>query len=202
MCYYATTDYTCGDWKWGNMKERCPRQHRMGETCGAKLVHHESVTKSDQDCKLCQEIQVKARRLRKEKDNIARWNKEGNKFSASIEKAQRESAALQDQIQDLYARRPSIKMKMNGQARGLGAVQPPATSRPSQTCYPASGYHASAQVYEQPDRHSSDRQSAASGSISGAITPSSSTRHANTYPTVQPATTNNRHAVQHVSSRR
>jgi hypothetical protein len=97
MCYYATTDYVCGDWKWGNMKERCPRQHRMGETCGAKLVHHESVTKSDQECKICQEMQIKVRRLRKEQDNIARWRKEGTKFLASIEKAERESCALREQ---------------------------------------------------------------------------------------------------------
>ena len=102
----------------------------MGETCGSKLVHHESVTKGDGDCKLCQEIQIKARRLRKENDNITRWNNEGNKFSASIEKAQRESAALQGQIQDLYSRRPSIGIME--QVRGLGAMLPPATSRPAQ----------------------------------------------------------------------
>ena len=202
MCYYATTDYTCGDWKWGNMKERCPRQHRIGETCGAKLVHHESVTKSDQDCKICQEIQVKARRLRKEKDNIARWSKEGSKFSASIEKAQRESASLQNQIQELYAKRPSVAMKMNGQARGLSVVQPPVTSRPSQVSYSTDGYPASTQVYSQPDRHSSDRHSTSSASVSGAFpSASSSTRHA-TNTIMQPSASNNRHGVQYVSSRR
>jgi len=120
MCYYATTDYKCGDWKWGNMKLRCPRQHRMGETCGAKLVHHESVTKTNEDCRLCQEIKVKQRRLQKELDNISRWSKEGNRFSASIEKAQREAKQLEDTIRDLYNRRPSVMMKHNGQARGLG----------------------------------------------------------------------------------
>lgn len=161
MCYYATTDYTCGDWKWGNMKERCPRQHRMGETCGAKLVHHESVTKSGQDCKICQEIQVKVRRLRKEQDNIARWRKEGTKFSASIEKAERESAALREQIQEMSSRRPSIATKMNGQAKGLGVVQPPAASKASQVSYPTSGYPATTQGYAQTDRHS-DRHSAPS----------------------------------------
>lgn len=201
MCYYATTDYTCGDWKWGNMKERCPRQHRMGETCGAKLVHHESVTKSDQDCKICQEIQVKARRLRKEKDNIARWSKEGNKFSASIEKAQREAAALQEQIQEMYNRRPSIAMQMNGQARGLGVVQPPATSRTSQPSYPTSGYPTSTQGHGQTDRHV-DRHSVPSGHVSGSTT-SSSNRHAPSYATDHPTqSSSNRHSVQYVNSRR
>jgi hypothetical protein len=200
MCYYATTDYKCGDWKWGNMKERCPRQHRMGETCGAKLVHHESVTKSDQVCKICQEIQVKERRLRKELDNIHRWEKEGNKFSASIDKARRESAALREQIDELESRRPSEVMKVNGQARGLGAVQPPASSRPSQVSYPTNGYPTSTQVYGNPDRHS-DRHSMSSGSVSGGNS-SSSNRHTTPYATVQSTSSTNRHAMQYTIPRR
>lgn len=183
------------------MKERCPRQHRMGETCGAKLVHHESVTKSDQDCKICQEIQVKVRRLRKEQDNIARWRKEGTKFSASIEKAERESAALREQIQEMSSRRPSIATKMNGQAKGLGVVQPPAASKASQVSYPTSGYPATTQGYAQTDRHS-DRHSAPSGNVSGS-TNSSSNRHTSSYAPVQPApTTSSRHGGQYVSGRR
>ncbi|KAI1623697.1 hypothetical protein EDD37DRAFT_632216 [Exophiala viscosa] len=49
MCYYARVDYRCGDWKWGNMKQRCPRQHRMGETCGAKLLDHESLVNVNEE---------------------------------------------------------------------------------------------------------------------------------------------------------
>ena len=37
MCYFERIDYACGDWKWGNMKEQCPREWRTRETCGAKL---------------------------------------------------------------------------------------------------------------------------------------------------------------------
>jgi len=199
MCYYATTDYVCGDWKWGNMKERCPRQHRMGETCGAKLVHHESVTKSDQECKICQEMQIKVRRLRKEQDNIARWRKEGTKFLASIEKAERESGALREQIEEMYSRRPAIAMKMPGQARGP-VVQPPAISRTSQPSYPANGYPAPVQVYGQPDRHT-DRHSISAGNVSGGTT-SSSNRHASSATGQLPPTSSNRHGVPYVSSRR
>jgi hypothetical protein len=200
MCYYATTDYVCGDWKWGNMKERCPRQHRMGETCGAKLVHHESVTKSDQECKICQEMQIKVRRLRKEQDNVARWRKEGTKFSASIEKAERESGALREQIEEMYSRRPSIAMKMNGQARGL-VVQPPAISRTSQPNYPTSGYTAPAQAYGQADRHP-DRHSTPSTHVSGS-TISSSNRHTSSSATGHlPSPSSNRHGGPYASSRR
>lgn len=181
------------------MKERCPRQHRMGETCGAKLVHHESVTKSDQECKICQEMQIKVRRLRKEQDNIARWKKEGTKFSASIEKAERESAALQEQIQEMYSRRPAIAMKMPGQVRGP-VVQPPALSRTSQPSYPASAYPVPAQTYGQADRHA-DRHSVPVEHVSGGTT-SSSNRHASSATAQLPPTSSNRHGGPYVSSRR
>jgi hypothetical protein len=55
-------------------------QDRIGQNTSA----YKAFTKSDQDCKICQEIQVKARRFRKEKDNIARWSKEGSKFTAIL----------------------------------------------------------------------------------------------------------------------
>jgi hypothetical protein len=155
MCYYATTDYTCRDWKWGNMKERCPRQYRIGEACGAKLVHHESVTKSDHVCKICQEIQVKERRLRKNQEKIARWMKEGDKFRGSIEKAERESAFLHEQIEDLDSRRPSVLMKLIQPNSGFSAVQPlqPLPPPPPRPTLPIRvGYPASTQPYNTSDR--------------------------------------------------
>lgn len=206
MCYYATTDFACGDWKWGNMKLRCPRQHRMGETCGAKLVHHESVTKSKDNCRLCDERMVKERRLQKEKDNIARWSREGNKFSASIEKAQRESATLEQTIRELWAKRPSIAMKVNGQASGLGTSQTNSASRHPPTSYsagseggyasgsvsyashPVAGY-ASSPNGGQTNRHSGQ---SASGSVSGP-----SGRHAGPHNNVPAAAAPSRHAVSY-----
>lgn len=112
------------------MKLRCPRQHRIGEVCGAKLVDHESVTKVDDDCKLCQEIGVKERRLQKEKANIDRWSREGNKFSASIEKARREAQSLESLIEEMRGRRPSVNMKNNWENRGgpIGNSMPGAGS--------------------------------------------------------------------------
>ncbi|KAH0843567.1 hypothetical protein AYO21_10569 [Fonsecaea monophora] len=111
MCYYARTDFACGDWRWGNMKQRCPRQPRIGETCGAKLVDTENLSKSDEDCKNCQEMAVKKRRLQKEKDNLTRWRTEGDRFTASIAKAEDEVARLQKQIDELNARRPSMMFR-------------------------------------------------------------------------------------------
>jgi hypothetical protein len=132
MCYYARTDFRCGDWKWGNMKERCPRQPRIGETCGAKLVAHESLETVQDDCRTCSEIAVKQRRFQKERDNVQRWKREGNKFQASIERAQREMQQLRDVILELNSKRTSVLFsKGQGQYRSQHAVSatPVAPSR-------------------------------------------------------------------------
>ena len=90
------------------MKLRCPRQHRIGETCGAKLVHEESVERPSGPCRKCEEIETKKRRWRKENENVQRWSREGDKFKALIEKAQREKQTLEEQIQKLARERVSV----------------------------------------------------------------------------------------------
>ncbi|OQU97719.1 hypothetical protein CLAIMM_03609 [Cladophialophora immunda] len=87
------TDFRCGDWRWGNMKQRCPRQPRIGETCGARLVDTDNLSRTNEDCKHCQEKAVKERRLQKERDNLRRWRSEGDRFAASIAKAEDERQA-------------------------------------------------------------------------------------------------------------
>lgn len=105
------------------MKLRCPRQHRMGETCGAKLVHHESVTRCDEPCRTCQDIDTKKRRLQRERANIERWRREGDRFAASIAKAEREARELERTIQEMNQRRPVVMMKMNGQENSATSSQ-------------------------------------------------------------------------------
>lgn len=106
MCYYEQTRFNCGDWKWGNMKERCVRQHRIGETCGYKLAAQEHIKHEAQECRICRDIGIKTRRRLKELENIERWTKDGRKFQASIEKAEGEVEHLTEAIRDLEARRP------------------------------------------------------------------------------------------------
>lgn len=92
------------------MKVRCQRQPRIGETCGARLADTDNVTQVDEDCRLCQEIVIKQRRLQKERDNIRRWSLEGDRFRASIERAQREAKQLEQTIEDMRSRRISVVM--------------------------------------------------------------------------------------------
>lgn len=89
------------------MKQRCPRQPRIGETCGAKLPDTENLTRVDDVCRTCHEKAVKERRCQREKDNIKRWSLEGNRFQASIERAYREVRQLEEIIADLESRRIS-----------------------------------------------------------------------------------------------
>lgn len=96
--------------------ERCPRQHRIGETCGAKLIHQDYVTKNPDACKTCQDIEVKKRRLAKIEDSIARWTPEKEKFAASLDKAENERVDLIKKIESLRSRRTSI-MFCNGSDR-------------------------------------------------------------------------------------
>jgi len=112
MCYYAITDYRCGDWRWGYHKQRCPRQPRMGEVCGLQFPDADYTTKlMNEDCKICQEILIKQRKVQKNGDNIERWSREGGKFKASIEKAQREICELDKIIAKLRSERPSVKYR-------------------------------------------------------------------------------------------
>ena len=117
MCFYERIDYACGDWKWGNMKERCPRQPRLGETCGAKLAAIESVTRTEQECRVCKELGTKRRRLQKELDRISRWSKPDTEFPSSLAKARRAASALEEAIQDITHKRVSVMMRVNNMPR-------------------------------------------------------------------------------------
>ena len=58
----------------------------MGETCGMKLIM--STVPVGTKCKLCEKIDTKMRRRQAEVERISRWNREGSKFLASIEKSE------------------------------------------------------------------------------------------------------------------
>jgi len=114
MCYYERVDYACRDWKWGNMKQQCQREWRTGETCGAKLFHDLWTTSDPGVCRICQDIQVKKRRIKREEENLARWRREPHKFRASIEKAEADREALLKTVAELNSKRSSVILSWNG----------------------------------------------------------------------------------------
>jgi len=75
----------------------------MGETCGMKLVMQTLPTGNK--CKLCERIDTKMRRRAAEVDRIGRWQREGSKFRASIDKAMEIIRHLDSEIYELSCER-------------------------------------------------------------------------------------------------
>lgn len=159
--------------------ERCPRQHRIGETCGAKLIHQDHVTKNSDMCKVCQDIEVKRRRLSKVEDSIRRWTPERERFAASLDKARTERDELIERIKLLHSRRQSVQFRTGtdrpgqGSGGGNGGSNPLLPNRGNSYTYssPGAGYAAPGQV--------NSGYSDMSASQSGAMSPEQYTQAAN-----------------------
>ena len=103
MCFFDQHLFTCGDWKWGHFRQHCNQEYRKGETCGMKLIM--STYRVGNKCKTCEKIEIKMGRRAREAANIARWQSDGNRFSASIDKACENIKALDMEIQVLQSER-------------------------------------------------------------------------------------------------
>lgn len=84
--------------KWGNFRQQCTKEYRTGETCGLKLVYDTALLPGL--CKLCDTVDKKRRRVAKMREDMARWEREGNR-RATMEKTRRDIAVLEGQVQEL-----------------------------------------------------------------------------------------------------
>jgi hypothetical protein len=100
MCYFEQTRWDCGYWKWGNFRQQCTKEYRTGETCGLKLIYN--TTLQSGQCRMCDQIAKKQRRVRKMVADIDRWRREGGR-SATIEKTEQDIQEIQEQIASLQA---------------------------------------------------------------------------------------------------
>jgi hypothetical protein len=100
MCYFEQTRWTCGYWKWGNFRQQCTKEYRTGETCGLKLIYTTDLEPGQ--CRICDQIDKKDRRVRKMAADISRWRREGGR-TATIEKTERDIGEIQMQIAGLQA---------------------------------------------------------------------------------------------------
>ena len=99
MCFFDQHRFACGDWKWGHFRQHCNREYRTGETCGMKLIM--TTVPNQQKCKLCDKLDTKQRRRNAEMDRINRWQREGGKFRASIDRSYDTVKTLDREIYDL-----------------------------------------------------------------------------------------------------
>jgi len=126
MCFYEQYRFTCGDWKWGNFREHCNREYRMGETCGMKLVYQTQQQPSK--CKYCEKVDTKLRKRQTECERISRWQREGRN-PASIEKSLEMIKQLDYEIQQIYA-------EISNRRQALGSQG----TRPQQPVYSSAVY--------------------------------------------------------------
>lgn len=99
MCFYDQYQWHCRDWKWGNFRQHCQSEYRMGETCGSKFVYH--TQQLPDKCKLCLKIEAKERRRTKHIEDYTRWRKDPRRYQASMEKALGEIKSLDNEIMQL-----------------------------------------------------------------------------------------------------
>jgi hypothetical protein len=113
MCFFDQHRFACGDWKWGHFRQHCAKEYRIGETCGMKLIMQ--TVPVGTKCKLCEKIDTKQRRRAAEVDRINRWQREGVKFRASIDKSMEAVKHLDREIYDLGCER-------SRRLQGIGAL--------------------------------------------------------------------------------
>lgn len=115
MCFYDQTVFGCGDFKWGNCKQQCPREYRSGETCGMKLVMN-SYPDNSTKCKTCLRVDTIMRKREKEVANIRTWQKDekhGKKRSASIEKAYVAIGEYDAELTKLYGKLQAARQQLS-----------------------------------------------------------------------------------------
>ena len=115
MCFFDQHRFECGDWKWGHFRQHCNREYRTGETCGMKLIMQ--TVPVCQKCKLCEKIDTKMRRRGAEVERIKRWQREGGKFRASIDKSMDMIKAFDVEIYELGCER-GRRLQGIGSCRG------------------------------------------------------------------------------------
>lgn len=101
MCFYDQKIWSCGFWKWGTFRQQCHKEHRIGYTCGLKLVY-EAVSENSV-CILCKAIARKRRRLSKMAADIDRWQHE-ERYPVTIERTRQMMMCLEIEISALLGK--------------------------------------------------------------------------------------------------
>lgn len=106
MCYYDNYKFACNDWKWGNFRQHCSREYRIGETCGTKLVFQ--TIPLAEHCTMCEKLEKKQRRRAKHYADYTRWAQQDPvKYKFSIAKACEDIKSLDDEIYALQGEKAS-----------------------------------------------------------------------------------------------
>ena len=111
MCHYDQTVFACRCWRWGNFRNHCPAEYRIGETCGSRLVW--KTINSPEICTLCVSREKKVRRYKKAEADYARWKGDSQR-KASAAKAHEEMLELWQEIQNIDNERSARYYALGG----------------------------------------------------------------------------------------
>lgn len=111
MCFFDQTRWSCGFWRWGNLREQCSREYRIGETCGLKLVYDTDFKETI--CHICEHISRKTNRMDDMARKIERWRREGDR-PATIERTESDIASLSQAISVLLDQHQGTTLRRRG----------------------------------------------------------------------------------------
>ncbi|KAH7228903.1 hypothetical protein BKA60DRAFT_549935 [Fusarium oxysporum] len=100
MCFYDQSLWACGYWRWDGFRQRCPKVHRIGETCGLKFIFETS--RISTPCKICSNISIKQRRIDRLLGKMPRLRQ--FHLIATRERYEKEVADIRDDIRRLTQR--------------------------------------------------------------------------------------------------
>ena len=101
MCFYDQYQHTCGDFKWGALRQPCNKENRTSEICGFKQVM--TTYPRNEKCKTCAKMDTKIARIVKELGRIRPWGKEDR--TGPIKGPREKIAELEVEIEELEERR-------------------------------------------------------------------------------------------------
>lgn len=98
MCFYDQNVFSCGDYRWGKLQQRCNEHDHNREPCELKRVFRTFVINTK--CDTCQEIDLCHQSLMIETEHIRRWHREGSEYSNNVRERIRDLEEIIELLED------------------------------------------------------------------------------------------------------
>lgn len=103
MCFYDQNIFSCGDYRWGTLRQRCNENDRNREPCESKLVSRTLVV--NEKCETCQEIEQWHQSLMTESEYIRGLQRQGSEYSNDIQSSREKIRYFEEVIEWLETKR-------------------------------------------------------------------------------------------------
>lgn len=103
MCFYDQNIFSCGDYRWGALQQRCNEYDPNREPCELKLVFRTLLV--NEKCETCQEIEQWHQSLMIESEYIRVLQRQGSEYSNDIQSSREKIRYFEGVIEWLETRR-------------------------------------------------------------------------------------------------